>query len=233
MSNRCFNTILISGPREDVSILYKSLKEYKAEIMSKEKETETGINPYNIGTWIKAKFSDKLPKFTEEDYKLSYSNFILKHTYSEDSHVADLNIYTESKWDSRMYALVKLIEVGFPKCIINYISTGPGMDYFINTDESGYYFQEKWYYHNRFKSDYYMSNEYMYRTLINDYADIIKDNNIVIPELIYQGKDQICKLVESLVEYDEDLYVYPFSIGPEYDDKKVEILKCITGKAAE
>ena len=61
-----------------------------------------------------------------------------------------------------------------------------------------------------------MIDEYMYSTLINDYADIIKDNNIVIPELIYPGQDQICKLVESLVEYDRELYVYPFSIGPEY-----------------
>ena len=66
---------------------------------------------------------------------------------------------------------------------------------------------------------------YIYRNLRNDYADIIKDNNIVIPELIYPGQDQICKLVESLVEYDESLCVYPFSIGSEYDDKKVEILK--------
>ena len=106
----------------------------------------------------------------------------------------------------------------------------PGKDYYINTDESGYYFPERWYYSNRFKS---MSDEDMYKTLINDYADIIKDNNIVIPALIDPGQDQIYKLVESLVEYDEDLYVYPFSIGPEYDDKKVEILKGITGKAAE
>ena len=61
-----------------------------------------------------------------------------------------------------------------------------------------------------------MSNEDMYRTLINDYADIIKDNNIVIPALDNPGQDQICKLVESLVEYDESLCVYPFLIGPEY-----------------
>ena len=62
----------------------------------------------------------------------------------------------------------------------------------------------------------------MYRTLINDYADIIKDNNIVIPALDDQGQDQICELVESLVEYDKELYVIPFSTGPEYDDKKVD-----------
>ena len=45
-----------------------------------------------------------------------------------------------------------------------------------------------------------MSDEDMYKTLINDYADIIKDNNIVTPALTDPGKDQICKLVESLVE---------------------------------
>ncbi|MFZ2965388.1 MAG: hypothetical protein WA079_00270 [Leuconostoc falkenbergense] len=134
MPNWCTNTILISGPSEDVSVLYKSLKEYKDEIMSKEKET--GMNQFNICSWIKAKFSDKLPEFTEEDYKLSYSNFILKHTYSEDSHGADLNIYTESKWDSRMYALVKLIEVGFPKCIINYRSEELCTNYYNNTNIS-------------------------------------------------------------------------------------------------
>ena len=37
MANLRFNTILISGPGEDVSVLYKSLEEYKDEIMSKEK----------------------------------------------------------------------------------------------------------------------------------------------------------------------------------------------------
>ena len=67
-----------------------------------------------------------------------------------------------------------------------------------------------------------MSNDDMYSTLRNDYADIIKDNNIVAPELVNPGQDQICKLVESLVEYDKELYVIPFSIGPEYDDKKVD-----------
>ena len=60
-----------------------------------------------------------------------------------------------------------------------------------------------------------MSDEDMYRTLINDYADIIKDNNIVTPALVNPGQYQICKLVKSLVEFDKELYVYQFSIGPE------------------
>ena len=55
-----------------------------------------------------------------------------------------------------------------------------------------------------------MIDEDMYKTLINDYADIIKDNNIVAPVLIDDPvQDQICKLVESLVEYDEDLICIP------------------------
>ena len=222
MPNWCFNTILISGPRKDVSVLYKSLIEYKDEIRSKGKEP--GKYPFNIGAWIKDKFSDKLPEFTEDDYELSYTNFILKHTYKIDAALIEAHIvlYTESKWDSRMYALVKLIEVGFPKCILHYVSEGPGKDYYINTDESGKYFPERWYYNNRFKSDYCISNEDMYRTLINDYEDIIKVNNIVIPTLIDDPEvSQIHELVESLVEYDRELYVYPFSIEPEYDDKKV------------
>ena len=62
-----------------------------------------------------------------------------------------------------------------------------------------------------------MSDEDIYSNLRNDYADIIKDNNVVIPELIDDPElSRIHELVESLVEYDEDLYVYPFSIGPEY-----------------
>ena len=225
------NTILISGPSEDVSVLYKSLEEYDAEVKAKEKEP--GKDKFNICSWIKSKFSDKLPEFTEDDYALSYRNFIEDYSYSEedaDDKEAHLNIYTYSAWTSRMYALVKLIEVGFPKCIIHYISEEPGFDYFINTDESGYYFPDRWWYCNTDKSDYCMSDEELYRTLIRDYADIIKDNNIVTPALIDPGQDQICKLVESLVEFDEYLYAIPFSIGPEYDDKKVEILKGITGK---
>ena len=216
MPNWCMNTILISGPKEDVSVLYKSLIEYKDEIMSKEKEP--GKYPFNIGTWVKAKFSDKLPEFTEYEYEFSYRNFILSYTYSEyaDNKEVHPYIYTYSEYVSRMYALVKLIEVGFPKCIIHYLSEEPGIEYFINTDESGKYFPERWHYRNRFKSLYYMSDEDMYRTLINDYADIIKDNNIVTPALVNQGQDQIYKLVESLVEYDESLCVYPYSIGPEY-----------------
>ena len=68
----------------------------------------------------------------------------------------------------------------------------------------------------------------MYRTLINDYTDIIKDNNIVISSLIdYPGQEQICKLVESLVEFDEYLYAIPFSIGPEYDDKKIDNIESV------
>ncbi len=231
MSNWCLNTILIIGPSEDINVLIKSLEEYEVEVKAKEKEP--GMNPFNIYSWIKAKFSDKLPEFTEEDYKLSYRNFIINYEFSEED-ADNLVIYTHSAWYSRMYALIKLIEVGFPKCIIHYISEEPGMNYFINTDESGYYLPERWYYRNRFKLDYYcMSDEDMYETLRYDYADIIKDNNIVAPSLVNPGQDQIYKLVESLVEYDEDLYVYPFSLGPEYDDKKVEILKGITGKAAE
>ena len=139
MANWCLNKILISGPREDVSILYKSLKEYKAEIMSKEKETETGMNPSNIGTWIKAKFSDKLPTFTEKDYELSYRNFFDHYSYSEedeDTKEAHLDIFTHSAWNSRMYALVKLIEVGFPKCIINYRSEELCTNYYNNTNIS-------------------------------------------------------------------------------------------------
>ena len=61
-----------------------------------------------------------------------------------------------------------------------------------------------------------MSDEDMYRTLINDYIDIIKDNNIVIPAIVKPEVSVIHKLVESLVEFDKELYVIPFSIGPEY-----------------
>ena len=220
MPNWCMNTILISGPSEDVSVLYKSLEEYNAEVEAKEKEP--GKDLFNICSWIKAKFSDKLPEFTEDEYSLSYRNFIEDYSYSEedaDDKEAHFVIYTYSAWNSRMYALVKLIEVGFPKCIIHYVSEGPGKDYYINTDESGKYFPERWYYNNRFKSDYCISNEDMYRTLINDYADIIKDNNIVLLELIDDPEvSQIRELVGSLVEYDKELFVHPFSIGPEYDE---------------
>ena len=211
MPNWCMNTILISGPSEDVSVLYKSLEEYDAEVKAKEKEP--GKYPFNIGAWIKDKFSDKLPKFTEKDYELSYRNFIVRYGYSEkaDNDKAYLVIFSVSEYVSRMYALVKLIEVGFPKCIINYISEEPGSYYYINTDESGKYFQERWYYTNRFISDYCISNEDVYRTLINDYADIIKDNNIVIPALIDDPEvSQVRELIESLVEDDEDLYAHQF-----------------------
>ena len=229
MSNWCMNAILISGTSEDVSVLYKSLKEYyDAEVKSKEKEPDEGR--VNIGAWIEAKFSDKLPEFTEEDYKLSYRNFIVNFKYTVDDDQAYLVINSESEYVSRMYALVKLIEIGFQKCIIHYKSEEPVMEYYINTDESGKYFPERWYYTNRFKSYYYMnymSDEDMSRTLINDYVDIIKDNNMVTPSLDNPGQDQICKLVESLVEYDESLCVYQYSIGSEYDDKNVEILKGI------
>ena len=61
-----------------------------------------------------------------------------------------------------------------------------------------------------------MSDEDMYRTLINDYTDIIKDNNIVIPAIVKPEVSVIHELVESLVELDKELYVIPFSIGPEY-----------------
>ena len=113
----CLNVILISGPSEDVSVLYKSLKEYKDEVKSKEKEPDE--DQFNIGAWIKAKFSDKLPEFTEDDYELSYRNFILNYGYSVYGDKAYLAIHSESAWVSHMYALVKLIEVGFPKCIIH------------------------------------------------------------------------------------------------------------------
>ena len=106
------------------------------------------------------------------------------------------------------------------------------MDYYINTDESGQYFPERWYYYNCDKSEYCISEEGLYSNLRYDYADIIKDNNIVIPALVKPDQDQICKLVNSLVEYDEDLSVHQYTIGPEYDDKKVEILKVIIGKAS-
>ena len=213
MSNWCMNTILISGTSEDVSVLYKSLKEYyDAEVKSKEPDE----GRVSIGAWIKDKFSDKLPEFTEYEYEFSYRNFIVNFKYTVDDDQAYLVINSESEYVSRMYAPVKLIEIGFPKCIIHYKSEEPCINYYINTDESGKYFPERWYYCTRFKSYYYMSNEDMYSTLRNDYVDIIKDNNIVAPELVNPSQDQICKLVESLVEFDEELYVIPFSIGPEY-----------------
>ena len=227
MPNWCTNIILIIGPSEDVSVLYKSLEEYKDEVKSKEKEPD--VNLINIGAWIKDKFSDKLPEFTEDDYKLSYRNFIANYWCSVYDDQAYISIYSESAWVSRMYALVKLIEVGFPKCIINYRSEEPGKDYYINTDESGQYFPERWYYYNCDKSDYCFSDEDMYRALINDYSDIIKDNNIVIPALVNPEVSMIHELVNSLVEYDEDLSVHQYTIGPEYDDKKVENIESVGG----
>jgi len=216
MPNWCKNIILISGPSEDVSILYKSLEEYyDAEVKSKEKEPDEGR--VSIGAWIEAKFSDKLPEFTEEDYELSlYRNFIVNYGYTVYDDQVYLVIHSKSTWVSRMYNLVKLIEVGFPKCIIHYRSEEPAMDYFINTDESGRYFPERWYYYNCDRSDYCNSEEELYSTIRYDYADIIKDNNIVTPALVNPEPSQLHELVESLVEYDESLYAYQYSIGPEY-----------------
>ena len=133
MSNWCLNTILIIGPSEDVSVLYKSLEEYKDEVKSKEKDPDENL--INMGAWIKDKFSDKLPEFTEEDYKLSYRNFIINYEFSEEDP-DNLVIYTHSAWYSRMYALIKLIEVGFPKCIINYRSEELCTNYYNNTNIS-------------------------------------------------------------------------------------------------
>lgn len=42
-------------------------------------------------------------------------------------------------------------------------------------------------------------------------STIIKDNNIPIPALIDPDQDQIHKLVEYLIDYDDDLYVYDWS----------------------
>ena len=121
MSNLHKNTISISGPREDVSVLYKSLEEYKDEVKSKEKEL--GMNTFNIGTWIKDKFSDKLPKFTEKDYELLYRYFIESYTYSEYDYQADLAIYTESLSGSmRLYVLSSLLDAEFPKYKLQYTS---------------------------------------------------------------------------------------------------------------
>ena len=124
MPNWCTNIILISGPSEDVSVLYKSLEEYDAEHTARWMKD---WNPVNMGAWIEAKFSDKLPEFTEKDYALSYRNFIEDYIYTIDATLLEAHIvlYTYSTCDSRMYALVKLIEVGFPKCIINYASEDP------------------------------------------------------------------------------------------------------------
>ena len=74
-----------------------------------------------------------------------------------------------------------------------------------------------------------MNDDDMYRTLINDYADIIKDNNIVIPVLDNPEVSQIHELVNSLSYYDEDLYVYQYTIGSEYDDKKVYNIESVGG----
>ena len=129
------NTILIIGPSEDVSLLYKSLEEYKDEVKAKEKDP--GKDLCNICSWIKAKFSDKLPtSFTEEDYELSYSNFIVNYMHSVYDDQAYLAIYSESAWASCMYDLVKLIEVGFPKCIIHYRSEELCTNYYSNTNIS-------------------------------------------------------------------------------------------------
>ena len=78
MTNWYTNIILISGPSEDVSVLYKSLEEYDAEHTA---SWMKDWNLVNIGSWIKAKFSDKLPEFTEKDYELSYRNFIEDYIY--------------------------------------------------------------------------------------------------------------------------------------------------------
>ena len=121
MSNLHKNTILISGPREDISVLYKSLEEYEDEVKSKEKET--GEDPFNIGAWIKAKFSDKLPKFTEDDYASLYRKFIKSYTYSEDADnkEAHFYIYIESPCSSmRLYVLSSLLDAEFPKYKLQY-----------------------------------------------------------------------------------------------------------------
>ena len=143
MPNWCTNTILIIGPSEDVRTLYKSLEEYRGEVDDKGKETGVNQHSVNICDLIKVKFSDKLPAFTEDDYRLSYNNLIKNYLYSEYNDESYLAIYTESAGDSRMYALVKLIELGFPKCIMHYRSEGQGTNYYINTDESGRYFPER------------------------------------------------------------------------------------------
>ena len=115
------NTILISGPSEDVSALYKSLEDYKDEVKAKEKEP--GTNPLNIGAWIKDKFSDKLPKFAEKDYELLYRYFIKSYTYSEYAYNKEGHIvlYIESPNGSmRLYVLYSLLDAEFQKYKLQY-----------------------------------------------------------------------------------------------------------------
>ena len=121
MPNLHKNTISISGPSEVFSVLYKSLVEYDAEVKSKEKES--GTNPFNIGDWIKDKFSDKLPRFTEKDYELLYRYFIKSYTYSEDADNKEAHIvlYIESPSGSmRLYVLTSLLDAEFPKYKLQY-----------------------------------------------------------------------------------------------------------------
>ena len=121
MANLHKNKISISGPSEDVSVLYKSLEEYKDEVEAKEKETDD--NPFNIGAWIKDKFSDKLPKFTEDDYALSYIYFIKSYTYSEyaDNKDGHIVLYIESPSSSmRLNVLYSLLDAEFPTYKLQY-----------------------------------------------------------------------------------------------------------------
>ena len=121
MANLHKNKISISGPREDVSVLYKSLEEYKDEVKAKEKEPDE--DTFNIGAWIKGKFSDKLPKFTEKDYELLYRYFIKSYTYSEyaDNKDGHIVLYIESPSGSmRLYVLYSLLDAEFPKYKLQY-----------------------------------------------------------------------------------------------------------------
>ena len=121
MANLHKNKISISGPREDISVLYKSLEDYKDEVKAKEKEPDE--DTFNIGAWIKDKFSDKLPEFTEDDYELLYRYFIKSYTYSEyaDNKDGYIVLYIESPSGSmRLYVLYSLLDAEFPKYKLQY-----------------------------------------------------------------------------------------------------------------
>lgn len=193
MANYCSNSIAIFGyDKEKVDELHDLMVKFF------HKNSNGSIRAFVVACGYSSdealKMTDGRDTFADIDYVVS-----------EKEHIFYFKFQTESAWSPNVGVFRKIISDKYDEELdMEYCSKEPGVGIFINTDEEGFFFTDRYYLDSCINSEYETECFESKQELLDWIKSKFPDIKVTIKTSWYKIEEEVC---DHLDENDDDFFV--------------------------
>ena len=185
MANYCSNSIAIFGyDKEKVDELRNLMFKFLHENSTSSIRTFVGVCGYSSDEALK--MTDGRDTFVDVDDEVS-----------EKERIFYFKFQTESAWSPNVDVFRKIISDKWGEDLdMEYCSEEPGVGIYINTDEEGFFFTDRYYLdsciNSEYETEYFENKQEVLEWIKSKFPDI----KVTIKTTLYKIEEEVCKRID-------------------------------------